>query len=101
MLLVVKRCVCTQCGRIARLRGGRTYMQGMLAQFKGCVVDWRRGEVRLAEGPWQKLYISGGFWRDIAWWRAHLFVVVAGGPQSLSVRGASYRPDTVPTIFFV
>ena len=27
------------------VKGGRTYMQGMLAQFKGLVVDWRRGEM--------------------------------------------------------
>ena len=52
--------------------GGRTYMQGMLAQFKGLIVDWRRGEVKPAEGRWGKMTVTEGFWRDLAWWRVNL-----------------------------
>ena len=29
--------------------GGRTYMQGMLSQFRGLEVDWRHGKVRPAK----------------------------------------------------
>ncbi|KOO30544.1 reverse transcriptase family protein [Chrysochromulina tobinii] len=30
--------------------GGRTYMQGMLTQFKGLLVDWQRGQAGCREG---------------------------------------------------
>ena len=52
--------------------GGRTYMQGMLAQFKGLVVDWRRGVVKPRAGVWGNLTIGDEFWRDLEWWRSHL-----------------------------
>ena len=54
------------------VRGGRTYMQGMLAQFKGLIVDWRRGEVKPAGGHWDQMVVTEGFWRDLAWWRENL-----------------------------
>ena len=54
------------------VRGGRTYMQGMLSQFKGLVVDWRRGTVAPAGGAWQELEVTEGFWRDLDWWLDHL-----------------------------
>ena len=54
------------------VKGGRTYMQGMLAQFQGLVVDWRRGEVSAAGGRWRKMVLTSSFWRDLAWWRLHL-----------------------------
>ena len=54
------------------VQGGRTYMQGMLAQFKGLVVDWRRGEVKQVGSSWRRLYLMAGFWRDVAWWRENL-----------------------------
>ena len=44
--------------------GGRTYMQGMLSQFKGLVVDWRRGSVTEASGRSGPLLLSAGFWRE-------------------------------------
>lgn len=37
------------------VQGGRTYMQGMLSQFKGLVVDWQRGQVKPTAGKWQDL----------------------------------------------
>jgi len=52
--------------------GGRTYMQGMLTQFKGLLVDWQRGQVRPSGGGWRELSISAAFWRDLRWWRGHL-----------------------------
>ena len=49
--------------------GGRVYMQGMLSQFKGLEVDWRRGLVRPTRGTaWSKVPVSGAFWRDLEWW---------------------------------
>ena len=39
--------------------GGRTYMQGMLNQFKGLLVDWQRGQVKPSSGGWRELSISG------------------------------------------
>jgi hypothetical protein len=54
------------------VRGGRTYMQGMLAQFKGLVVDWRRGAVSAAGGKWGPVRLTAAFWRDLEWWRGHL-----------------------------
>ena len=54
------------------VQGGRTYMQGMLAQFKGMIVDWRRGEVKPAEGRWSRMEVTAGFWRDLAWWKENL-----------------------------
>ena len=54
---------------------GRTYMQGMLAQFSGLEVDWRRGEVRAtrSKGAWERgVELRPGFWRDLAWWHERL-----------------------------
>ena len=48
--------------------GGRVAMQGMLSQFKGLTVDWRRSLVQVANGKWQKISLSIGFWRDLEWW---------------------------------
>ena len=52
--------------------GGRTYMQGMLAAFKGVVVDWRRGTVSFGGKAGQELTLRPGFWRDVRWWVNHL-----------------------------
>ena len=52
--------------------GGRTYMQGMLAQFQGLVVDWSRGTVSVPHGGGRRMTVSRAFWRDLAWWRTHL-----------------------------
>ena len=52
--------------------GGRTYMQGMLSQFKGLLVDWQRGQVKPSGGEWRDLSVSQAFWRDLRWWREHL-----------------------------
>ena len=52
--------------------GGRTYMQGMLAQFQGLVVDWSRGTVSAPHGGGRRMTVSRAFWRDLAWWRTHL-----------------------------
>ena len=54
------------------VQGGRTYMQGMLSQFKGLVVDWRRGEVKPMGGRWESMEVTAGFWRDLSWWQANL-----------------------------
>ena len=44
-------------------------MQGMLSQFKGLEVDWRRGLVRRAAGAtWGRRTVSAAFWRDLEWW---------------------------------
>ena len=49
--------------------GGRTYMQGMLAQFKGLEVDWRRGLVKPTKGAqWSQVEVTDSFWRDLEWW---------------------------------
>ena len=54
---------------------GRTYMQAMLRQFAGLVVDWARGAVRYVHGgSWRDVHLSSGFWRDLAWWRSALSV---------------------------
>ena len=53
---------------------GRTYMQGMLSQFKGLEVDWRRGEVRPSRSmrEWKAgVPLGDGFWRDLEWWHEH------------------------------
>ena len=53
--------------------GGRTYMQAMLAQFKGLHVDWLRGQVRsVVSGTAGPVQLTPGFWRDLAWWRSAL-----------------------------
>ena len=54
------------------VKGGRTYMQGMLSQFKGLVVDWQRGQVKPASAGWRDLEVSPAFWRDLRWWQGHL-----------------------------
>ena len=48
--------------------GGRAYMSGMLSQFRGLEVDWRRGQVRAKDGEWQRVVVTRGFWRDLDWW---------------------------------
>ena len=51
------------------VQGGRTYMQGMLSQFKGLEVDWRRGLVRrIKDSAWAEIELNDGFWRDLEWW---------------------------------
>ena len=52
--------------------GGRVYLQCMLSSFSGLVVDWRRGAVKAGPGPWRKLSLDDGFWRDLDWWDDHL-----------------------------
>ena len=53
--------------------GGRTYMQGMLSQFKGLEVDWRHGLVRTSRHEqWHEVDLSPSFFRDLAWWQDHL-----------------------------
>ena len=54
------------------VNGGRVYMQGMLAQFQGLVVDWRRGTVSTPEGSSRRLLVGETFWRDLDWWTYHL-----------------------------
>ena len=54
------------------VRGGRTYMQGMLSAFKGLIVDWRRGAVAPVGGTWETMRVGAPFWRDLRWWRSHL-----------------------------
>jgi hypothetical protein len=54
------------------VKGGRTYMQGMLAAFKGLVVDWHRGKVSCPGGRWESLRLHDAFWRDLDWWHHHL-----------------------------
>jgi hypothetical protein len=54
------------------VKNGRTYMQGMLTQFKGAVVDWRRGMVKLTADSYGQLCVKPAFKRDLLWWRAHL-----------------------------
>jgi len=49
--------------------GGRVYMQGMLSQFKGLEVDWKRGFVKPSQsGSWGAVELSDAFWRDLEWW---------------------------------
>ena len=60
-------------------------MQGMLSQFKGLIVDWRRGSVSPPGGHPQPLSLHDGFWRDLSWWRTHL------ERRSLSSLGSSPR----------
>ncbi|MDA0949014.1 MAG: reverse transcriptase domain-containing protein, partial [Planctomycetota bacterium] len=52
--------------------GGRTYMQGMLSQFQGLVVNWTRGTVTVPQGKGVRMGVSRSFWRDLSWWRNHL-----------------------------
>ena len=47
-------------------------MQGMISSFRGLEVDWRRGKVRPLRGIWGDMTLPEGFWRDLAWWDAHL-----------------------------
>ena len=54
------------------VRGGRTYMQGMLAAFKGMTVDWNRGSVSFHGSRWERLTVKKTFWRDLSWWQYHL-----------------------------
>ena len=55
------------------VRGGRTYMQGMLASFKGLVVDWRRHRVSVAGSrQWSQMTVGPAFWRDLQWWVDHV-----------------------------
>jgi hypothetical protein len=51
---------------------GRVYMQGMLSQFQGLEVDWRRGAVRPSgsRSQWEKVPLSEAFWRDLEWWQS-------------------------------
>ena len=52
--------------------GGRTYMQGMLSQFKGLTVDWNHGQVKLTVGgEWGLVSLGDDFWRDLDWWADH------------------------------
>jgi hypothetical protein len=50
----------------------RVYMQAMLRQFAGLEVDWARGMVRHVDSAWTKVTLTGGFWRDLHWWRSAL-----------------------------
>ena len=54
------------------VRGGRTYMQGMLSSFKGLSVDWSRGRVTPDGKSWRSMHVEDGFWRDLHWWLKHL-----------------------------
>ena len=49
-------------------------MQGMLSQFAGLEVDWKRGEVRpTGASRWGKgVVVTDDFWRDLEWWDDHL-----------------------------
>ena len=55
--------------------GGRTYMQGMLSQFKGLVIDWARGAVTFASArggeSWGLIRLNEAFWRDLEWFDDH------------------------------
>ena len=53
--------------------GGRTYMQGMLAQFRGLEVDWNHGQVRFSDhrDGWRNVRVTEQFWRDLEWWDDH------------------------------
>ena len=62
---------------------GRTYMQGMLRQFSGLEVDWKRGVVRWSGRPWQQVELSPAFWRDLSWWNGAL-----AAPRSVPLREA-------------
>ena len=49
--------------------GGRVYMQGMLSQFQGLEVDWKRGLVKPTNGhQWGSVRLGDAFWRDLEWW---------------------------------
>ena len=74
---VTKRCDPTELAKLLGqlvfasqvVQGGRTYMQGMLSQFQGLEVDWRRGLVRrIKDSAWAEIELNEGFWRDIEWW---------------------------------
>ena len=53
--------------------GGRVYMQGMLSQFQGLQVDWKRGVVKPTAGShWGAISITEAFWLDLEWWRDSL-----------------------------
>lgn len=57
------------------VKGGRTYMQGMLATFQGLTVDWQRGVVKVVSSQAKgRLVLAAGFWRDLHWWQDHLEV---------------------------
>ena len=80
--------------------GGRAYMSGMLSQFRGLEVDWRRGQVRAKDGEWQRIVLTGVFWRDLEWWSRMLptrhFVEASevetwGGGQRTGVGSAPRR----------
>ena len=85
--------------------GGRAYMSGILSQFRGLEVDWRRGQVRAKDGEWQRVVLTSGFWRDLNWWARMLpmkhFVEASevetwGGGQRTGVGSAlRWAADTV------
>ena len=53
--------------------GGRTYMQGMLASFRGLVVDWRRSLVSVPKSnEWRSMQVGESFFRDLDWWCDHV-----------------------------
>ena len=52
------------------VRGGRTYLQSCLGQFKGLEVEWDRGLVRPSASArsWERMEVDAAFWRDLEWW---------------------------------
>ena len=55
------------------VRGGRTYLQGSLSQFKGLIVEWDRAVVRCADGhAWKSMTVDESFWRDLEWWQERM-----------------------------
>ena len=55
------------------VKGGRTYMQGMLAAFKGLHVDWKRHKVASSRrGKLEQMTVGEDFWDDVQWWVDHL-----------------------------
>jgi hypothetical protein len=75
--------------------GGRTYMQGMLSQFAGLEVDWKRGEVRpTGASRWGKgVVVADDFWRDLEWWDDHL-ETTGGVPLEEEPRGEAVVTGT-------
>jgi hypothetical protein len=51
--------------------GGETFLTRMYSSFRGCVVDWKRGLVRVGDGT-RPMRLTEEFFRDLDWWQENL-----------------------------
>ena len=53
------------------VEGSSVFLDRMYAQFRGVLVDWKRGLVRI-DGRREHLVLRKDFFEDVAWWRTNL-----------------------------